>query len=138
MEPYGFIHPKDPKYVSTVLRTYETLCVNGLTYRYLNEDDFGKPKSSFTICSFWMIRAMHQIGKTEIARDMFNQILSYSNHLGLLSEDIDIATKRLLGNFPQAYSHLALIDTALILTGQESSWVDIIGPSGLGTTQKIV
>jgi alpha,alpha-trehalase len=137
MEPYGFIHPKDPKYVSTVLKTYEKLCVNGLTYRYLNEDDFGKPKSSFTICSFWMIRAMHQIGKTEIARNMFDQILSYSNHLGLLSEDIDIATKRLLGNFPQAYSHLALIDTALILTGQESSWADIVEPSMSGTTLEL-
>ena len=81
-------------------------------YRYKNNDDFGKPTSSFTICTFWLIDSLYKIGEKKKAKEMFDQLLSYSNHLGLFSEDIDFKTKRLLGNFPQAYSHLALIETA--------------------------
>ncbi|MBT8294947.1 MAG: glycoside hydrolase family 15 protein, partial [Gramella sp.] len=55
---------------------------------------------------------LYKIGEKDKAKEMFDQLLSYSNHLGLFSEDIDFKTKRLLGNFPQAYSHLALIETA--------------------------
>jgi GH15 family glucan-1,4-alpha-glucosidase len=89
------------------------LCTDGLMYRYKNNDDFGEPSSSFTICTFWLIDSLHKIGETDKARAYFDQLLSYSNHLGLFSEDIDFKTKRLLGNFPQAYSHLALIETAV-------------------------
>ena len=60
---------------------------------------------------------MFKIGKKEKAIKLFNKLLSYSNHLGLFSEDIDFETKRLLGNFPQAYSHLALIETATNFSG---------------------
>ncbi len=119
-EPYGFISANDPIYIRTVEKSYERLCRDGLMYRYLNEDDFGLPESSFTVCSFWMIRALWKTGKKELAEKMFEGILSHTNHLGLLSEDIDFTTKRLLGNFPQAYSHLALIDNAFTLSGQES------------------
>jgi GH15 family glucan-1,4-alpha-glucosidase len=86
-------------------------------YRYKNPDDFGKPKSAFTVCTFWMIKSLWQIGEKETAQKMFDDVLKHSNHLGLLSEDMDFETKRLLGNFPQAYSHLALIDTAIALSG---------------------
>lgn len=112
MEDYGFIRARDPRYVSTVKATEKELCYNGLMYRYKNKDDFGEPSSSFTICTFWFINSLYKIGEKEKARKMFDQLLSYSNHLGLFSEDIDFETKRLLGNFPQAYSHLALIETA--------------------------
>lgn len=112
MESYGFIKANDPRYVSTVLATEKELCNDGLLYRYKNNDDFGKPSSSFTICTFWFINSLFVIGEREKARKMFDQLLSYSNHVGLFSEDIDFETKRLLGNFPQAYSHLALIETA--------------------------
>ncbi len=78
-----------------------------------NEDDFGLPSSSFTICTFWYINALFKIGEVEEAQQLFDQVLGYSNHLGLFSEDIDFKTKRLLGNFPQAYSHLALIECAV-------------------------
>ncbi len=118
-EPYGFLSAKDPIYIRTVEKSYERLCNNGLMYRYRNEDDFGLPESSFTVCSFWMIRALWKTGKKELAEKMFEDILSHTNHLGLLSEDMDFTTKRLLGNFPQAYSHLALIDNAFTLSGQE-------------------
>lgn len=113
MEQYGFIKPSDPRFISTVEATERELCQDGLMYRYKNQDDFGKPTSSFTICSFWFINSLHKIGQKERALKYFDQLLSYSNHLGLFSEDIDFETKRLLGNFPQAYSHLALIETAI-------------------------
>ncbi len=113
MEPYGFIHAKDPKYVSTVRAIEEDLSNDGLLYRYKNEDDFGLPSSSFTICTFWFINSLFKIGEEEKALELFERLLGYSNHLGLFSEDIDFKTKRLLGNFPQAYSHLALIECAI-------------------------
>ncbi|MBN1924298.1 MAG: glycoside hydrolase family 15 protein, partial [Prolixibacteraceae bacterium] len=65
-----------------------------------------------------------KIGEIEEARMKFNQLLAYANHLGLFSEDIDFNSKRLLGNFPQAYSHLALIETAIILTSGEKTEAD--------------
>ncbi len=116
MENYGFIEAKDPKYISTVLAIEKELSFNGLMYRYKNEDDFGLPSSSFTICTFWFINSLYKIGEQRKAKKMFDQLLTYSNHLGLFSEDIDFKTKRLLGNFPQAYSHLALIETAINLS----------------------
>ncbi len=113
MEPYGFIDAHDPKYVSTVKAIERDLSNDGLLYRYKNEDDFGLPSSSFTICTFWFINSLFKIGEEEKALKLFERLLGYSNHLGLFSEDIDFETKRLLGNFPQAYSHLALIECAI-------------------------
>jgi len=112
MEQYGFVEAKDPRFISTVQATKRELCKDGLMYRYKNKDDFGEPTSSFTICTFWLIDSLYKIGEKKEAKEMFDKLLSYSNHLGLFSEDIDFKTKRLLGNFPQAYSHLALIETA--------------------------
>jgi GH15 family glucan-1,4-alpha-glucosidase len=119
METYGFVDARDPKYVATVLRTREELSRDGLMYRYRNEDDFGLPKSSFTVCTFWMVKSLYKIGEKEEAERMFHQALSYANHLGLFSEGIDFETKRLVGNFPQGYSHLALIDAAMTLADME-------------------
>ena len=113
MEYYGFIDGKNPKYVKTVKAIEKELMHEGLLYRYKNEDDFGLPSSSFTVCTFWFINSLYKIGEEEKAKKHFDTLLSYSNHLGLFSEDIDFDSKRLLGNFPQAYSHLALIDNAL-------------------------
>jgi GH15 family glucan-1,4-alpha-glucosidase len=113
MESYGFIDARHPKYISTVKAIERELCYEGLLYRYKNKDDFGLPTSSFTICTFWFINSLYKIGEEERATKMFDQLLSHGNHLGLFSEDIDFKSKRLLGNFPQAYSHLALIETAI-------------------------
>jgi len=115
MEPYGFISANDPKYISTVHAIEKELSNDGLLYRYKNEDDFGLPSSSFTVCTFWFIDALNKIGERKKAKNLFDKLLSYSNHLGLFSEDLDFKTKELLGNFPQAYSHLALIETAMNL-----------------------
>lgn len=115
MEWYGFIDAKDPRFISTVKAVQDQLSFNNLLYRYKNRDDFGFPSSAFTVCTFWLIVSLYRIGEKEEAKKLFEEILKYSNHLGLFSEDIDFTTKRLLGNFPQAYSHLALIETAVIL-----------------------
>lgn len=116
MVDYGFIAADDPKYKNTVLAVKNALFYNGLMYRYINPDDFGKPKSSFTICTFWLIQALFKIGMKEDAINIFENLLACGNHVGLFSEDIDFSTKRLLGNFPQAYSHLALINTAILFS----------------------
>jgi GH15 family glucan-1,4-alpha-glucosidase len=116
MEPYGFIDAMDEKYIQTVKQTEKELCFNGLMYRYKNKDDFGRPTSSFTICTFWLINSFNAIGQHKKAKQMFDQLLKYSNHVGLFSEDLDFKTKELLGNFPQTYSHLALIETAINLS----------------------
>jgi alpha,alpha-trehalase len=121
MEYYGFIEASDPQYVRTVHVIYEDLQHNGLMYRYKNNDDFGKPTSSFTICTFWMIQSLYKIGEKEKAREMFENLLACSNHLGLFSEGLDFETKRLHGNFPQGYSHLALIETAILLSGESTA-----------------
>ena len=119
MADYGFLATDDPRYVQTVRQTQAILSKDGLMYRYRSCDDFGEPSSSFTVCSFWMIKSLFLIGERAEAEEMFQRLLGYGNHLGLFSEDLDFTTKRLLGNFPQAYSHLALIDTAIILSGQD-------------------
>ena len=113
MESYGFIESKDPKYIDTVKAIEKELLYDGLLFRYKNNDDFGEPKSSFTVCTFWYINSLFKIGEETKAKHLFDQLLSNSNHLGLFSEDLDFKTKKMLGNFPQAYSHLALIETAM-------------------------
>jgi GH15 family glucan-1,4-alpha-glucosidase len=85
---------------------------NGLLYRYRHPDDFGEPETTFLICSFWYIEALACVGRVEEAAIAFEKILSYSNHLGLLSEDIDASTGSMWGNFPQAYSHVGLVNAA--------------------------
>jgi len=128
---YGFLEPDDPLYVSTVQESYKRLCVDGLMFRYRDADDFGLPKSAFTVCTFWMIKSLYQIGEKEKAIQMFEDVLSHANHLGLYSEDMDFKTKRLLGNFPQGYSHIALIDTVLTLS-DAPHWHSEYGDSGIG------
>ncbi|MFT5387520.1 MAG: GH15 family glucan-1,4-alpha-glucosidase [Lysobacterales bacterium] len=111
---YGFLSPKDPRMISTVQQSYKHLVKNNLTFRYIHEDEFGAPENCFIVCTFWMINALYLIGEKQKAKEMFDEITSCSNHLGLFSEDVEITTKRLTGNFPQGYSHLAYIQTALL------------------------
>lgn len=120
MEGYGFIDATDERYIKTVAAIQKNLRRNGLLYRYINHDDFGLPSSAFTICTFWMIRALFVTGNTQEARALFDTMLSYANHVGLFSEDLDFETKAQLGNFPQAYSHLALIETAQLFSEEKA------------------
>lgn len=120
---YNFLPPTDHRIVSTVMQYYKRLVKNGFMFRYDVEDDFGMPENAFIVCTFWMINALYITGEREKAQHMFDNILKYRNHLGLLSEDIEIYTGRLTGNFPQAYSHLALVQSAFTLE-TDYNWLD--------------
>ncbi len=84
----------------------------GLFYRYLHADDFGKPKTTFLICAFWYVEALACVGRVDDAIREFKNLLQYSNHLLLFSEDVDEDNGSQWGNFPQAYSHVGLMNAA--------------------------
>ncbi|MEP2774117.1 MAG: glycoside hydrolase family 15 protein [Fulvivirga sp.] len=84
----------------------------GLFYRYKHADDFGEPETTFLICAFWYVEALTCVGRVDEAIKTFEQLLTYSNHLGLLSEDVDATNGSQWGNFPQAYSHVGLVNAA--------------------------
>jgi GH15 family glucan-1,4-alpha-glucosidase len=90
----------------------ELLTPTGLFYRYLHADDFGKPKTTFLICAFWYVEALACVGRIDDAIKEFENLLQYSNHLLLFSEDVDEVTGSQWGNFPQAYSHVGLMNAA--------------------------
>ncbi len=119
----GFIEPTDPRFVGTVEFVEKELCHEELLYRYTHEDDFGAPEVAFTVCTFWYIDALAAIGRKEEARAKFEWLLDKRNHLGMLSEDIDIKTHELWGNFPQTYSMVGLINSAMRLS---RSWHEVI------------
>ncbi|MEQ8552506.1 MAG: glycoside hydrolase family 15 protein [Cyclobacteriaceae bacterium] len=85
---------------------------NGLFYRYKHQDDFGEPETTFLICAFWYVEALACVGRVDEAVKYFENILSYSNHVGLLSEDVNEKDGSMWGNFPQAYSHVGLLNAA--------------------------
>jgi len=85
---------------------------DGLFYRYLHEDDFGKPKTTFLICAFWYVEALACVGRLDEAIKEFEKIIKYCNHLLLFSEDVDAKSGSQWGNFPQAYSHVGLMNAA--------------------------
>lgn len=116
MAEIGFIDPMDPRYIATVERIDEELRVGNHVYRYRIEDDFGKPKTAFTACTFWHIDALARIGRIEDARDMFEAVLATRTRLGLLSEDVETETSELWGNFPQTYSMVGIINAAARLS----------------------
>lgn len=84
----------------------------GLFYRHRHPDDFGTPETTFLICSFWYVEALACVGRLDEAIAEFEQLITYANHLGLLSEDVDAKTGSQWGNFPQAYSHVGLVNAA--------------------------
>lgn len=85
---------------------------DGLFYRYLHADDFGKPKTTFLICAFWYVEALACVGRIDEAIAAFEYIIQFCNHLLLFSEDVDSKTGSQWGNFPQAYSHVGLMNAA--------------------------
>jgi GH15 family glucan-1,4-alpha-glucosidase len=111
----GLIDPLDPRFKSTV-RAYEReLAPNGLMLRYKHLDDFGHTTSAFSICSFWWVEALAMMGEVDEAVALFRRLEKYANPLGLFSEDIEPETGALLGNFPQAYTHVGLIHAAITI-----------------------
>jgi GH15 family glucan-1,4-alpha-glucosidase len=119
----GFVAADDPRYVATVDAIGASLKRGQHLFRYVVPDDFGTPETSFTICSFWYADALARIGRIEEARAMFETLLAGRNPLGLLSEDIDPGSGELWGNFPQTYSLVGLINTAMRLS---RSWDSVL------------
>ncbi len=120
----GFMAPGDPRFIATVDRIAHELKRNGYLLRYATKDDFGLPDTAFSICSFWYIDALAAIGRKDEARQMFENLLACRNHVGLLSEDIDPNNRELWGNFPQTYSMVGLIVSAMRLSKswEEAFW----------------
>ena len=109
----GFLPPDDERVRATVLAIADELSVDGLVLRYRvgqTDDGLAGDEGTFTICSFWLVSALAMIGETERATTLCGKLLSLSSPLGLYAEEIEADSGRHLGNFPQAFTHLALID----------------------------
>ncbi|OGI07092.1 MAG: hypothetical protein A2Y40_02175 [Candidatus Margulisbacteria bacterium GWF2_35_9] len=111
---YGFLPFDDPRVISTVRVVQQTLCKNGLVLRYLH-DEFQGEEGGFLLCSFWLIECLSKMGHKKEAIEHLDKVLSYSNNLKLFSEEIDIDNGTFLGNYPQAFSHIGLINCILSL-----------------------
>jgi GH15 family glucan-1,4-alpha-glucosidase len=112
----GFIKPTDPRFLSTLKAIENELVVDGNVMRYRVADDFGVPSNAFTVCTFWYVNALARTNQRARARDVFEGLLSRSNHFGLLSEDVDPRSGELWGNFPQTYSMVGIINSAVRLS----------------------
>jgi GH15 family glucan-1,4-alpha-glucosidase len=111
-----FLPADDPRIRATVLAIADELTVHGLVLRYKVEetdDGFAGEEGSFTICSFWLVSALCEIGEYQRARTLCAKLLSFAGPLELYAEEIDPHSGQHLGNFPQAFTHLALINAVL-------------------------
>jgi GH15 family glucan-1,4-alpha-glucosidase len=116
----GFIPPDDPRMRSTVERIIEHLTdEQGFVYRYNSSDGVAGSEGTFTICTFWLVDNLAMQGRVTEARALFERLLSYAGRLGLFSEEIDTHDNVALGNYPQAFTHIALINSALNLQKAE-------------------
>jgi GH15 family glucan-1,4-alpha-glucosidase len=111
-----FLAPNDPRALATVNAIAERLTEDGLVLRYRNEqadDGLEGEEGSFAICSFWLVSALAEVGENERARELCERMLGYASPLQLYAEEIDPRSGRHLGNFPQAFTHLALINAVM-------------------------
>lgn len=111
-----FFAPDDPRYKGTIQAVEQALRRGAHMMRYATEDDFGLPATAFNVCTFWLIEALHVMGRTADARMLFEEMLARRTAAGLLSEDIDPSTGELWGNYPQTYSLVGLINCAVLLS----------------------
>ncbi|MDG9713845.1 glycoside hydrolase family 15 protein [Streptomyces sp. DH10] len=124
----GFLPPDDPRVIGTIDAVRKELDHGGLLHRYSPTDSDqaeidGLPGSegTFLVCSFWLADALHMTGRTQEARELFERLVGLANDVGLLSEEFDPVTGRQLGNFPQAFSHIGLVNTAMALFGEDGA-----------------
>jgi GH15 family glucan-1,4-alpha-glucosidase len=126
----GFIAPDDPMWVSTLNAMDRELVSDSLVYRYnpsASPDGLAGDEGTFTLCTFWYVDALARAGRLDDARLTFEKMHTYANHLGLYSEEIS-STGEQLGNFPQAFSHLALISAAINLNSQLDHGSNAVSP----------
>lgn len=117
-----FLAPDDPRFLSTFAAVEDELRRGDFMLRYAAEDDFGAPETAFNVCTFWLIEALHLVGRSEEARKLFATMLSHTTASGLLSEDLDYNSGELWGNFPQTYSLVGVINCAGLLS---KPWSDV-------------
>jgi GH15 family glucan-1,4-alpha-glucosidase len=120
----GFLPPSDPRIANTVRRIEERLMWNGLVLRYdtkVADDGLPPGEGAFLACSFWLADAYVLLGRLEDARRLFEHLIALRNDVGLLSEEYNPERGRLLGNFPQAFSHVALVSTGLNLSNDPTA-----------------
>lgn len=119
----GFVSHDDPRARATFEAIAAELSADGFVYRYVTDgvDGLSGDEATFAICSFWLVECMARAGETERARELFERLVAYANEVGLLSEEIDPHSGELIGNFPQAFSHLGLIQAAIALDMPEQS-----------------
>jgi GH15 family glucan-1,4-alpha-glucosidase len=125
----GFIAPNDPMWLSTLRAMDRELVSDSLVYRYnpsASPDGLAGDEGTFSLCTFWYVDALGRAGRLDEARLVFEKMFTYANHLGLYSEEID-STGGQLGNFPQAFSHLALISAAVNLDYQLDHGAGTVG-----------
>ncbi len=116
LEQLGFLEAHDPRFGATIAAVEAELRRGPYLFRYAVPDDFGTPQTAFNICTFWYIDALAASGRTEEARELFENMLARRNSVGLLSEDLDTESGELWGNFPQTYSMVGLINSAMRLS----------------------
>jgi GH15 family glucan-1,4-alpha-glucosidase len=119
----GFVPHGDLRARATVERIADELSADGFVYRYVTDgvDGLSGDEATFAICSFWLVECLARAGETERARELFERLLSFCNDVGLLAEEIDPHSGEMLGNFPQAFSHLGIILAAVALDMPEVS-----------------
>ncbi|WP_406446539.1 glycoside hydrolase family 15 protein [Streptomyces sp. NBC_01613] len=121
----GFLPPDDPRVVGTIDAIREELDHGGFLRRYSTDETTvdGLPggEGAFLVCSFWLADALHMTGRRKEARELFERLVRLANDVGLLAEEYDPVGDRLLGNFPQAFSHVGLVNTALALFGGDEA-----------------
>ena len=123
MPRIGFLPPHDERVRGTIEAIARELVRDGLVLRYRveegNVDGLPGREGTFLPCSFWLANCLHMIGRKDEAKELFERLLDLRNDIGLLSEEYEPISRRQLGNFPQAFTHLALVNSARILSGDE-------------------
>lgn len=120
----GFLPAADARVRSTVFKIRDQLGRGGLVYRYLNEDGVPGSEAAFALCNFWLVDNLVLLGQVDEARQLFEKIIGYGNDVGLFSEEFDPVSGELLGNYPQGFTHLALIRSAVNLAKVEGRTCD--------------
>jgi alpha,alpha-trehalase len=116
----GFLQPNDPRVLATIEATERELTdTHGLVYRYLGDDGLPGEEGTFLLCTFWLAEALARAGQVVRAREVFDRAAAYLNDVGLLAEEVDPSSGELLGNFPQAFSHIGLINAAWAINQAE-------------------